>query len=127
MKTWMRALSARRLWWMMVVSMGSFLILFIVWPRLFRLVGVVHYRVWFVDTYAILASNEAAEQGIDPYIPNPLDIFGRAHVYPHWWLGLSRLGLTREDCAWLGFALGAAFFLAVIARLRPRRTTLILF
>ena len=109
-----------RFWWMLgavaLIYFGSFA----VFPRLFPFVGVNHYGVWFLDSFAILASNDALARGLDPYVPNALDYFNRPHVYSHWWLGLGKLGLTRADNFWLGSLLGLAFFFAVLARLRPR-------
>lgn len=109
-----------RFWWMLgavaLIYFGSFA----VFPRLFPFVGVNHYGVWFLDSFAILASNDAVARGLDPYVPNALDYFNRPHVYSHWWLGLGKLGLTRTDNFWLGSLLGLAFFVAVLARLRPR-------
>ena len=91
---------------------------FFAWPRRFFAVGVNHFGVWFLDTYAILASNEALALGLDPYAPNPLDPFSRPHVYSHWWLG--PFGLARADTRWVGLALVTAFLVVVVARLRPR-------
>ncbi len=112
--------SPRRLWWLMVMFVACYYSLFVFFPGLLLFVGVNHFGVWFLDTYAILASNDAISAGIDPYRFNPLDPFGRPHVYTHWWLHLRDLGLTRAD----NFALGAfsvlLFFVAAIARLRPR-------
>jgi hypothetical protein len=112
--------SARLLWWAMVIGMGCFVAYFTATPQALKNIGVIHYGVWYLDLYAILASNDAVRAGIDPYGPNPLDLLHRAHVYPHWWLMLTQLGLTRDDFRWLGFVLGAAFFVAVGAGLRPR-------
>ncbi len=112
--------SPRRLWWLMVVFVGCYFSLFAFFPDLFLFVGVNHFGVWFLDTYAILATNDAMSVGIDPYAFNPLDPFGRAHVYTHWWLYLRNLGLTRADNFLLGGSFVLAFFLAAIARLRPR-------
>ena len=113
--------SPRRLWWMFVALAGIIFVSLALAPQLLRVVGVNHYGVWFLDLSAILASNDALALGLDPYAPNPLDVFGRPHGYSHWWLALGRFGLTRADAPWLGFALCAAFFVAVIAHLRPRQ------
>jgi hypothetical protein len=113
--------SPRAWWWLMVAGFGGVLLCFATWPQMFRLGGVNHLGAWFIDLYAILASCDALAAGLDPYLPNPLDVFGRPHVYSHWWLGLGRLGFTRADTPMLGFLLGAAFFVAAVFALRPRR------
>lgn len=112
--------SPRRLWWLMVVFVGCYYSLFAFFPGMFLFVGVNHFGVWFLDTYALLATNDAMSFGLDPYAYNPFDPFGRPHVYPHWWLYLHNLGLTRADNFLLGGSFVLAFFLAAIARLRPR-------
>lgn len=89
-------------------------------PGWLSYVGVRHYGVWFIDLSAILAANDALAQGLDVYGRNPLDFFGRPHVYSDWWLVLGRCGLTRADAIWLGLTIGLAFFAAAAARLRPR-------
>jgi hypothetical protein len=88
-------------------------------PVWLRHVGIIQYKGWFLDAFALLASSDAAALGLDPYAPNPLDYFHRAHVYSHWWLHLHDLGLTRADVVWVGAALGAAFLLTALWRLRP--------
>lgn len=93
---------------------------FAFFPELYRAVGVLHYGVWFLDSFAILASNDAVARGLDPVAPNPLDYFNRPHVYTHWWLELRHLGLTRAHNIAVGFAVVAAFFAAAVAFLRPR-------
>ena len=112
--------SPRRLWWLLVAFTLCYVALFAAIPRLLPLVGVNHYGVWFLDSYAILASNDALGIGRDAYLYNPLDPLGRAHVYSHWWLHLRDLGLTRAQNFPLGLAWGLAFFVAAFARLRPR-------
>lgn len=107
-------------WWGMVAVATGYFALFFFFPALFPFVGVNHFGVWFLDTFAILASNDALRLGLDPYQPNPLDFFGRKHVYTHWWLGLSRFGFGRSDYFWLGLVQGIAFFAAAVAGLRPR-------
>ncbi|HEX2853055.1 MAG TPA: hypothetical protein VHO24_07450 [Opitutaceae bacterium] len=89
-------------------------------PEWFSYLGIRHYGTWFIDLFAILASNDALAQGLDVYARNPLDFFGRPHVYSAWWLGLGRFGLTRLDNVWLGCVIGSAFFAAAAMRLRPR-------
>ncbi len=89
-------------------------------PMAFFGLGVNHFGVWFLDAFAILASNDAAARGLDPYAPNPLDIFHRPHVYSGWWLYLHPLGLTRAHTIAVGWTLGLAFLLSVLAFLRPR-------
>jgi len=93
---------------------------FAFYPRLFFILGVNHFNVWFLDSFAVLASNDALSAGRDPYANNPLDYLGRPHVYSHWWLHLRDLGLTRGDTVWLGISLAVAFLLAALGRLRPR-------
>jgi hypothetical protein len=87
---------------------------------LFFVLGVNHYAAWFLDAFALLASNDAVTRGLDPYLPNPLDYFHRPHVYSHWWLHLRDLGLTRADVIWLGWGLAGSFLVAALTRLRPR-------
>ncbi len=93
-------------------------------------IGIGHYRVevapqrfheiWFLDTFAILAANDAVAAGRDPYQRNPLDFMQRPHVYGPWWLQLRHLGWTRSDVRWLGLVLGLAFLTVAVAWLRPR-------
>jgi len=114
------SLWSRRRWCTFVVISAVYFASFAFYPGLFLIVGVNHYGVWFLDSFAILASNDALARGLDPYGPNALDYFNRPHVYSHWWLGLGKLGLTRADNFWLGLSLVVAFLAAVAARLRPR-------
>jgi hypothetical protein len=113
--------SSRRLWWLLAAFALAYFSLFVVFPSWLPLVGVNHYGVWFLDSYAILASNDALGIGRDAYIYNPLDPLGRAHVYSHWWLHLRDLGLTRAQNFPMGLAWLLAFFVAAFARLRPRQ------
>ncbi len=109
-----------RLWTLLALGVAGYFASFAAYPGLFFALGVNHYNVWFLDTFALLASNDAVTRGLDPYAPNPLDYFHRPHVYSHWWLHLRDLGLTRTDAWWLGLALVGAFLIAALARLRPR-------
>jgi hypothetical protein len=112
--------SSSRRWWALVILAGGILVVLARTPALLRVLGVNHYPLWFLDLTAILASNDAQALGLDPYKPNPLDVFGRPHGYSHWWLTLGRAGLTRADVPWLGLTLVGAFFVAAVAQLRPR-------
>lgn len=89
-------------------------------PYAFFAVGVNHFGLWFLDAYAILASNDAVARGLDPYLPNNLDVFHRPHVYSSWWLHLHSFGLTRAHVYWVGGAMAGAFLVAALWSLRPR-------
>jgi hypothetical protein len=112
--------ASRRLWGLLLAAAVFYLGCFAFFPRQFFPLGVNHPTVWFMDSYAILASNDALALGRDVYSPNPLDYFGRPHVYSHWWLVLGKVGLSRADNRWIGLVLGIAFVAAAVARLRPR-------
>jgi len=109
----------RRGWLWLASLAAAYLTAFAFYPRLFFAIGVNHYDAWFLDTFALLASNDAVSRGLDPYAPNPLDYFHRPHVYSHWWLHLRDFGLTRADVMWLGLTLAVAFLAAALWRLRP--------
>jgi len=83
--------------------------------------GIYDYGTRFLDSYAILAALDAVRAGADPHAANPLDALMRNHVYSDWWLGLGRLGLTRAHNVWVGLTWIAAFVVAVLITLRPRR------
>lgn len=106
-------------WWFIGVT-AIFFLSYAFWPQRFVLFGIPHYDQWFVDSYAILAANDAVAQGLNPYDYNPLDYFGRPHVYSHWWLRLGDVGLTRAHNFWLGLAWVAGFFAVALTWLRPR-------
>lgn len=88
--------------------------------RLWGLWGVQHMRPHYLDLVAVLAAGEAATQGIDVYAGNPLDPFGRPHVYGPAWLLTGRLGLVTEDAGWLGSLLAVAFLGTAAALIAPR-------
>lgn len=98
-------------------------------PAVLPKIGIGHYRIevapgklheiWFLDTYAILASNDTLALGENPYLPNRLDYLRRPHSYGPGWLYLRHLGLTRSDTFLLGSALAAAFVLVNLGFLRP--------
>lgn len=106
--------------WVFILAMVFFYLGLMIWPGVFALFGVDHRMGWFLDSYAILASNDAVAAGLNPWEVNPLDPLGRPHVYSHWWLWLSSLGLSREDNFFLGGLFVAAFFAVISWWLRPR-------
>lgn len=81
----------------------------------------------FLDLRGIMAANEAAGRGMDPYSLNPLDPYQRPFLYSTWWLWPGHPGLTRADTGWLGYALVAATLAAalLIWRVRNGREALI--
>ncbi|MFZ5497292.1 MAG: hypothetical protein ACOZE5_18375 [Verrucomicrobiota bacterium] len=89
-------------------------------PRLWDVVGVRDLRPRFLDLYGSLAAAEAAQVGMDPYQPNPLDPLMRPHFYSSWWLMSGQLGLGRDDVMWLGAVLVAACLAVAVVWLRPR-------
>jgi hypothetical protein len=107
----------------------GWLTFFFLHPALLTKVGVGHFRnevaparfqeMWFLDTLAILAANDAVAAGANPYVANPLDYFNRPHSYGPAWLHLRHLGLTRFHTPIVGLALVTAFLASVLLFLRP--------
>lgn len=116
----MKRLSQPKLRWALVAVVAAWFGGFALWPATFPYVGVNHYGVWFLDAFAILASNDAVTRGLDPYVPNPLDYFNRPHVYSPWWLELHRIGLGRAQILAVGWTLSVGFLAAAVGRLRPQ-------
>ncbi|MEO6876816.1 MAG: glycosyltransferase 87 family protein [Opitutaceae bacterium] len=88
-------------------------------PPSWRALGVAEGNFVFLDLTGVLASGEAAQLGLNPYLPNPLDVYHRPHVYTEWWLVTGRLGLTRQDVRWLGPVLIGLMLLSAVAVVRP--------
>jgi hypothetical protein len=85
-------------------------------PWALTLLGLDVGGRWFIDSAAILAAADAVRAGADPWLPNPLDVYGRPHCYSGWWLGLAMTGLTRDHnllvaSLWVAAFLGSAFLL----------------
>ncbi|MBL9200735.1 MAG: hypothetical protein JNL39_09530 [Opitutaceae bacterium] len=117
----MNAVAAPRPWRLLLLAaIAAYATVVIAFPGWLRLLGVNHLGHWFLDAYAILASNDALRAGLDPWGTNPLDPLGRPHVYSHWWLQLEAIGLTRAHTVACGVAVGVLFLAAALARLRPR-------
>lgn len=75
---------------------------------------------WFLDSYALLATSDAVQQGLDPWRPNPLDIYGRPHSYSSWWFVLGEFGLQRSDNPVFGSVMVAMFLGIAWLLLIPR-------
>ena len=116
----MNAEPPRRFQLLLAAAVGCWLGCSAIFPGLFLFSDANRYGVWFLDSFAILASNDALGRGLDPYLPNPLDYFNRPHVYSHWWLYLHDLGLTRAHISWVGVTVVVAFVVSALWRLRPR-------
>ena len=112
-----RLLTPRRL---LAVVVLAGLCAVVLQPRVLATLGVGFHAQWFLDSYPILAANDAVRAGIDVQHDNPLDPLNRPHVYSDWWLGLRWLGLTREHNFLLGGLWVLAFLAVVFASVRPR-------
>lgn len=91
----------------------------VLFPTLKRRLGIFDQGMWFLDSYAILASSDAVRAGLDPSQPNPLDVFQRQHSYSNWWFLLGDAGFTRDDNFLIGGSWVVAFLVAAFAGLRP--------
>ena len=89
-------------------------------PQLQRRLGIFDHERWFLDSYAILASSDAVQQGLDPARPNPLDVYHRSHSYSQWWFALGRLGVTRADNFLFGGTMVLLFCVVALLNLAPR-------
>jgi hypothetical protein len=92
----------------------------ILWPALLLQLGVAFHTQWFLDSYAILAANDAVRSGADVTQANALDLLNRPHVYSDWWLGLRWLGLTRADNFLFGGTGVLAAMIVAFLTVRPR-------
>jgi hypothetical protein len=88
-------------------------------PQVWRATGIGEGDRMFLDLDGLLAAGEAAQLGLNPFQPNPLDAYHRPHVYTEWWLVTGRLGLTRRDTFWLGAVLTGLTLLSAVLLVRP--------
>ena len=58
-----------RLWLLLALLGLGYFGLLAFHPGLYFALGVNHYDAWFLDTFALLASNDAVARGLDPYAP----------------------------------------------------------
>mgnify|MGYP000508563684 CR=1 FL=1 len=90
------------------------------YPQIRHIFGLSDHGMWFLDSYAVLASSDADRAGVDPDAPNPYDVFHRSHKYSDWWFVLGHLGLTRADNFLVGGIWVIGFLIAVFATVTPR-------
>jgi hypothetical protein len=87
--------------------------------ELLRLLGVDPGPLPFLDTHAVLAAAECRRLGIDIYLANPCDVFGRPHVYSPLWLALVPPGIGAAATPWVGGGLDLLFIASLGLLLRP--------
>jgi hypothetical protein len=88
-------------------------------PGVWLLTGIGEADKPFLDLRNLVSAGEAAQLGHNPYVDNPLDPYHRPHGFSSWWLVGGRLGLTREDIAWLGTLLLGLTLASTVLLLRP--------
>lgn len=106
--------------WILAILVVGGLLAVLRSPTILEKLGMPQDLGWFLDSYAILAANDALAAGLNPYEPNPFDPLKRPHVYSDWWLALGRMGLTRQDNPVFGAGLVLAFLAVALAGARPR-------
>jgi Glycosyltransferase family 87 len=87
-----------------------------------RFFGVKPAPFPFFDTHAVLAAAECQQRGVDVYVVNPCDAWGRLHVYSPLWLTLIPGAIGTPATPWVGAALDLLVILALPFLLRPRTT-----
>lgn len=88
----------------------------------FRALGVEPGPVPFIDMQAVLAAAECHWRGIDVYVSNPCDLYGRLHVYSPLWLAIVPPGIGAAATPWVGAAVDLLVVLSLPLLLRPRRS-----
>lgn len=106
--------------WLLAALVAAGCCAIVLAPGLLPALGILDYGHWFLDSYIILAANDAVAAGLNPFDPIPFDRLGRGHVYSEWWLELGRLGLTRADNFLFGSVCVLGFITVGIASVRPR-------
>jgi hypothetical protein len=106
-------------WWLIAVVAAGLSAVVLV-PRVFDTLGLPDYGHWFLDSYAILAANDAVTAGLNPYESIPFDLLKRRHAYSEWWLELRHLGLTRQHNFLFGGGCVLAFLVVAMSGARPR-------
>ncbi|MCS6245270.1 MAG: hypothetical protein H2172_15665 [Opitutus sp.] len=92
----------------------------ILYPVLWRVLGVGASPPAFSDMEALLAAGEAWVAGHDPYLtPNHFDSFGRPHIYGPAWLLTGLFGFTVAHIAEFGVLLLMVFLGGLAYWFRP--------
>lgn len=117
-----KGLQWRIRWSVLVAAFVLGLSILAFWHQpVWQIFGVYEFRPYFADTVAVLAAGEAKQAGMDIYAPNPLDPYGRPHVYGPGWLLTGSLGLTVSDYAWVGALVVFLFVVAAVMVVAPKR------
>ncbi len=107
------------------VSLLTALLLVLVWsacfffPIVWTATGIGEADKLFLDLRNILSAGELAQQGLDPFLKNPLDPYNRLHGYTEWWFVTGAVGLTLADTTWVGSLLLGMTLAATLLVLRP--------
>jgi hypothetical protein len=118
------AQSSRKIWEKSLIAallVAAVWITYFCFPRVGTTTGINETGKRFLDLDVLLAAGEAVQLGLDPFLPNPLDVYHRPHVYPEWWLVTGKIGLTRADTPWLGMVLTGVTLVSAVLFLRPTR------
>jgi hypothetical protein len=115
--------------WALLVCGGVVLVLSagVLYPGLWKLLGVGAIAPGFADMEALLAAGEAWAAGHDPYLaPNLFDSAQRPHIYGPGWLVTGAAGFTVAQIAEFGVLTILGFLASLAYWYRPTngRTTL---
>lgn len=112
--------------------LAGFALMYVLIPEAYifiiRLWMPLPLRVPFADTAYVMAQLECWRAGIDVYVSNPCDIFGRTQAYPPIWLRLWFLPGSPRASVPLALLLAVGFIisLAVLPRIERKRDVILL-
>jgi hypothetical protein len=86
-----------------------------------RILGVKPGPLPFFDSEGLLAAVECHRRGIDVYLANPCDAWGRLDDYSPSWFALVPPGFGTAATAWVGATFDLLFIAALPLLIRPRR------
>ncbi len=78
------------------------------------------YPLPFIDTRFILSAIDCQRLGLNPFIVDPCDPYGRPYDYSPLLLEAARLGLTSRATDWIGIGLGLVMIGSVASLPAPR-------
>jgi hypothetical protein len=77
-------------------------------------------RVPFIDLRFIFAAIDCRRSGLDPFLTNPCDLFGRPYNYSPLFLEATGLHVTSRVADWVGIAMGLVMIGAAASLPAPR-------